>query len=442
MYKKKKSLIKKIKDFSSENSEENDSLFPNDFFSQIPIYSSSIANSKFPFCKRGHDTCNNKKENKSFDDYPIDFEEIEIEDDEKIKKIKKKRKKIKNTSMKKGCKTIQKIRAKTQIRKRNKREVIVMEKNRKNNISRKQKINKDLSTNTITEINECYEKMKELISNYSFNQISELMIKIFNDIDVDRKDTNNNELYQKIKKITSKIHKKEIIPMMCLNILSSKNALNNNDKLPSESEVIEIKEDSKEHNDIVVQIEKEEEEEVKEQEKEELIEIDDEIEEIEEQEHDEVKVKIDYINEIAKSFECKKKNPIIQSKGNKKIEKELLTFNNDIFIKSFKEITQDYSLGTHYYKNKKNQEIFSYRGRNAKYKNISRLYCCKTNKRCKAMCLINKQTNKVKLIGKHYHDGMKHITEFYETYPDLVDEEWEHIQIINVGNEVKVIIQS
>ena len=232
MYKKKKLLMPKIKDFTSENPELKDSLFPNDFFYRIPSYSPINLNSECPVYKMTYDTYDSKKEKKSFENCVV-----EIEDDEKVKINKKK---ISNTSMKKSSKIIQKIGEKREINKKNKGEVSVTKKDKKTQRNEREIINKELANNTMTEIEDCYKTLKELISNYSFNQISEIIIKIINDIDIE---DNNDEFYQKIKKITSKIHKKETIPMMCLNILSSKIPLFNNNKLSPSEEVIEIKED-------------------------------------------------------------------------------------------------------------------------------------------------------------------------------------------------------
>ena len=427
MYKKKKLLMPKIKDFTSEKPGLNDSLFPNDFFYRIPSYSPINLNSECPVYKMTYDTYNSKKEKKSFENYIM-----EIEDDEKAKINKK----ISNTSMKKSSKVIQKIGEKREINKKNKGEVSVTKKCKKNQISERQIINKELTTNTMTEIEDCYKTLKELISNYSFNQISEIIIKIINGIDIE---DNNNEFYQKIKKITSKIHKKETIPMMCLNILSSKIPLFNNKLSPSE-EVIEIKEDTNDQNATMKEIEKEKEQK-KEEEIEEVIEIDD---EIEEKETNKKKKKINYINKSPKKSEQKKINPRMSKKKEQIIEKNKKKDNNNIFINSFKGITQEYSFGNHYYKNKNRQEIFSYKGKNTKNKHTVRLYCCKILKGCKAICIVNKKTNRAQLIGKHFHAGLslQHTIEFYEKYPTLIDEEWEHIQIIHIGNEEKIIIQN
>ena len=429
MYKKKKLLMPKIKDFTSENPELNDSLFPNDFFYRIPSYSPINVNSECPVYKMTYDTYNSKKEKKSFENYIM-----EIEDDEKVKINNKK---INNTSMKKSSKVIQKIGGKREIIKKNKDEVSMKKKEKKNQGSERQKINKELTTNTMTEIEDCYKTLKELISNYTFNQISEIIIKIINDIDIE---DNNKEIYQKIKKITSKIHKKETIPMMCLNILSSKIPLFNNNKLSPSEEVIEIKEDSNDQKAIMKEIEKQNEEK-KEEEIEEVIEIGD---EIEEKEINKKKKKVNYTNKNPKKSEQKKISPRMSKKKEQIIEKNKRIDNNDVFINGFKDINQEYSFGNHYYKNKNRQEIFSYKGKNTKNKHTVRLYCCRTIKGCKAICIVNKKTNRAQLIGKHIHSGisLQHTVEFYEKYPTLIDEEWEHIQIIHIGNEDKIIIQN
>ena len=179
----------------------------------------------------------------------------------------------------------------------------------------------------------------------------------------------------------------------------------------------------------------------KEEEIEEVIEIDD---EIEEKETNKKKKKINYINKNPKKSEQKKINPRMSKKKEQINEKNKKKDNNNVFINSFKDITQEYSFGNHYYKNKNRQEIFSYKGKNTQNKHTVRLYCCKTMKGCKAICIVNKKTNRAQLFGRHIHAGisLQHTIEFYEKYPTLIDEEWDHVQIVHIGNKDKIIIQN
>ena len=77
--------------------------------------------------------------------------------------------------------------------------------------------------NTFQELNDCYNRLNDLISNYSFSDITDAVIKLNNNIPAEESDPNEKQLFRDIKKITSVIYKKEDIIMMCLSILSSNN---------------------------------------------------------------------------------------------------------------------------------------------------------------------------------------------------------------------------
>ena len=88
---------------------------------------------------------------------------------------------------------------------------------------KKEKGKEKENVNTFQELNDCYNRLNDLISNYSFSDITDAVIKLNNNIPAEESDPNEKQLFRDIKKITSVIYKKEDIIMMCLSILSSKN---------------------------------------------------------------------------------------------------------------------------------------------------------------------------------------------------------------------------
>ena len=434
MFNEKKPLKPILIKESNEFPYKNESLFSNSNFIPIPNYSSSNINSKYLLSIDSvHNTDNEEEKKNSQDDSII------IINDENSKRNKRERK---NSPKKKTSYTQEKNKEKIIINKMTKSKILKNQKCKENN---KGKINKDLTNNSMSELNECYKKMEELISNYPFTQIAKIIIKIINGIE--KEDKYNNELYNQIKKITSKIRNKESITMICLAILSSKISLNYNNnnlntiKIDEEKEEKEkkAKEEKKENDESEMEIE------ILEDKKEsnEIIEIEEQIEEIkkEEKKEDKKKEKKEkriYVDESPKKIELKINNPV----KNKIKEKDKNINNNVQLINSIEDIKQYYSLGRHYYKNKDNKEIYSYKGRDSKLTNSIKFYCSEIHNGCKATCIINKRTNKVKIIGKHQHSGMKNVDKFYKKFSILDGKEWEHIQILNVGDKVKVIIQS
>lgn len=76
--------------------------------------------------------------------------------------------------------------------------------------------------NNFAELNYCYNKLSDLINEYNFSDIADVILKINNDIEKDKSDKTEKTLFRELRKIYSVIKKKEDINMMCLSILNSK----------------------------------------------------------------------------------------------------------------------------------------------------------------------------------------------------------------------------
>ena len=248
------------------------------------------------------------------------------------------------------------------------------------------------STNTISELNFCYEELSDIISKYPFFEMAQIILKINNDIsDVDN---NNKELFEKIKKITSIIKNKNNITLMCLSILSSKSLLNDH--------INQINDHFIDINDI---------EEIEKEKNEEDIKI-----ETEKKNSDETKTKA----ERKKEFLEKEKNE-----------------NN--FFKEFKFMKKEYIFGKHFYKFKEN--IYCYMPKTIKPCRFVSVYCVRRDQGCKAKIIIYSNSNSVLVLGTHRHSGKSPI-EFYKKYPFLKNEKWKHIQIIKEEGKELIILQS
>ena len=92
------------------------------------------------------------------------------------------------------------------------------------NVVKKKKEN----VNTFNDLNFCYNKLRNLISKYSFPDIADVILKLNNNIPKDNSDKTEKTLFNEISNINSVIKKKEDIITMCLSILASKNSNNNN----------------------------------------------------------------------------------------------------------------------------------------------------------------------------------------------------------------------
>ena len=138
-------------------------------------------------------------------------------------------------------KTYPKIRTKRSERKRRSRSI----RKRIKKIREKKE-----NMNSFDELNHCYSKLSDLIDEYKFEDIADVILKLNNDIKEDIYDKKEIAIFNELKKINSVIKKKEDIIMMCLSILNQRKAKDNNDtsknskKLYS-NQVKEINEDNK-----------------------------------------------------------------------------------------------------------------------------------------------------------------------------------------------------
>jgi hypothetical protein len=87
---------------------------------------------------------------------------------------------------------------------------------------------KDSKNNIYSEVNFCYNELVKIMENYSFFEVSTILLKVANEITEDNDD--NHELYQKLKNISSKIKNKGNLALICLSALSSKIQLKNDKK--------------------------------------------------------------------------------------------------------------------------------------------------------------------------------------------------------------------
>jgi len=74
--------------------------------------------------------------------------------------------------------------------------------------------------NANSELNFCYNELEKIVENYSFFEVSKLILKVANGMTEDNDD--NHELYQKLKNISSYIKNKGNLALICLSVLSSK----------------------------------------------------------------------------------------------------------------------------------------------------------------------------------------------------------------------------
>ena len=82
------------------------------------------------------------------------------------------------------------------------------------------KENTNNTNNANSELNYCYNELEKIVENYSFYEVSKLLLKVANEMIEDNED--NHELYQKLKNISSNIKNKGNLALICLSILSSK----------------------------------------------------------------------------------------------------------------------------------------------------------------------------------------------------------------------------
>jgi hypothetical protein len=92
------------------------------------------------------------------------------------------------------------------------------------------------NNNTYSELDYGYKELDKLMSKYTFYDAAKIILKIHNGIPEDNNE--NNELYQKLKNISSVIKNKNNLTLMCLGILSSK---------------IQFKKDEDKNNEVIKQ---------------------------------------------------------------------------------------------------------------------------------------------------------------------------------------------
>ena len=242
-------------------------------------------------------------------------------------------------------------------------------------------------------MDDCYEKLDDLISKNDFTKIAYIILKLLNDIDENDKD--DDKLFNEIKKIISNISNKESIIMMCLSILSSKYLLNN--KLVKNSKKVEIQEKKDEISEIV----------------------------------NLSNSNFEYNNFYEINEEIEEK-----IEGEKRQNEVVITLING--MENFKD--EHYSFGKHYYNN--NNQIYCFFPTKNKFANKLTLYCCRRYDKCKATCVVDKKSQNAKITGTHNHNqGISNLS-FYNQYPCLTNKEWEHIQIFKGENKVIIVIQS
>ena len=264
--------------------------------------------------------------------------------------------------------------------------------NRNDNIKDiKKKSKKSIIQNSLPELEDCYEKLKVLISKNNFIDVVFNILKIFNGIS--ENDKNKDKLFNEIVNITSNIKDKCSIIMICLSIMLSNNSLNNKivvnpkeikEKIDNISESIDIKDDNLEKNSL----------------NKEYREID---------EEEEINNNIVKINEIT----------IINGMKN---------FKND-----------NYLFGNHYFK--KENKVHCFKPRRNQNKICKTFNCYRNPKGCKAQCIVDKKNDTVNIIGIHNHKLGYPVFRLIHNYPCLNRKRWNHIQIFKVNNEDIIVCQ-
>ena len=253
---------------------------------------------------------------------------------------------------------------------------------------KKEKGKEKENVNTFQELNDCYNRLNDLISNYSFSDITDAVIKLNNNIPAEESDPNEKQLFREIKKIISVIYKKEDIIMMCLSILSSKNPQIEKETQIEEEETQNVENTQNKANS---------------------------------NDNDEIDISID------------EKDPISQGKEKKHREKKE-------FINGFELTNQPlYKFGLHFFKTKKG--VYIYDPRTGQKRNCLTLYCRRNQVGCKAKCVIFSNSNDVIVKGNHNHKGIPYDS-FYKNYPELKNKNWEHVQIVKESGKDFIVKQN
>jgi hypothetical protein len=241
-------------------------------------------------------------------------------------------------------------------------------------IQYKKKNNNNENINTQFELEYCYKKLNKIISIHSFEKISEILIKMNNNIDMEE-DDKENELFKKIKKITSIIKKKQDIILMILRILTKKN-----DKLFKQDKNIFSEKNIKERDSKCI-----------------------------------TEYKINKKKKIWIRQEKGEENFVEENEYNK--EKE-----------NVKEKSQKQVIFKEHYHNDENN-IYCFRPKKLMmYSKRCTLYCTDIND-CKAKCRVYTYSKEVDFTGNHNHEGISK-ENFYKKYPSLENKKWHNIQVI------------
>ena len=231
--------------------------------------------------------------------------------------------------------------------------------------------------NSPFELEYCYRKMNKMISKYSFAKISEIILKMNNNIEIEE-DFHENEIYKKIKKVTSIIKKKEDIILMLLRILSSKNlkSISDNDNHTNDDNKEDV--DNKKNSDS-----------------------------------------------RKKGI---KENRIKQEQNEEEVgEAKELSEENKEESNDIDNIKKGFIFKEHYHNDGNN--IFCY-GPKKLFLTTHRITLyCQSNRRCKAKCTVYTNSNFIKFSGSHIHNGIP-LENFYKVYPFLRNQEWQDIQVI------------
>lgn len=264
----------------------------------------------------------------------------------------------------------------------------------RNSFTNKNEIEKDESNaqNKLNVLSTCYDELDAMFSKYSFAEISQLILKIMNNIG--EEDKKNVKPYEKLKCIISKLKNKESLLIMCFSILSKKCLL---------------KKDCSEYENTS-------------------------------------KIKKESPNKESTHFEENSK-PCLDRNQKEDLLQNEIRINNKLRFYEYPSIINSMintaKIGVHYYKSEEG-EIFSYSHIKQARPSIClpiKLSCNKTKSKCGAQCIIFNSNNKVsvKLIGSHKHTNGIKKSYFFSQYQFLFEKKWEHIQIFKNKDMVTVV---
>jgi len=253
------------------------------------------------------------------------------------------------------------------------------------------------NSNTLSELEKCYNELENIMSKYSFLDIAKIILKINNGI-ID-KSNENQELYKMLQKISSNISKKDNITLMCLSILYS--------KTPFEKERNRSNKKTNRKIELIKEVKKEyKKEDIKEEGKE---------------------------NKEKKEEKVKRKHTKERFSINKIINKD-----TSKIIKRIKRKEKDqYIFREHFYH--VNKKIYCYKSKSLRLSYYQMLYCEKRYfNGCNAKVLVNSNPNDIVVLGEHDHRGIP-LREFYKRFPKFKNKDWNHIQLVKEEDEEYII---